>query len=110
MCSHPTSDSCKFLTIGSPATHQILAQLATRILRHGDGDARAHVQRCPTPPLTRGKHVLSDAQPPIPNLNTIGQAVPEVQKRGLHVRTCRDTPPVTCGKHLAHEPQLTQQN
>ena len=63
MCSHPTSDSCKSLTIGSPATHQILAQLATRILRHGDGGARAHVQRCPNPPLTCGKHVLSDAQP-----------------------------------------------
>ena len=63
MCGHPTSDSCKSLTIGSPDTHQILAQLATRILRHGDGGARAHVQRCPTPPLTCGKHVLSDAQP-----------------------------------------------
>ena len=63
MCSHPTSDSCKSLTIGSPATYQILAQLATRILRHGDGGARAHVQRCPTQPLTCGKHVLSDAQP-----------------------------------------------
>ena len=50
MCSHPTSDSCKSLTIGSPATHQILAQLATRILRHGDGGARAHVQRCPPHP------------------------------------------------------------
>ena len=33
------------VTIGSLATHQILAQLATRILRYGDGDARAHVQR-----------------------------------------------------------------
>ena len=36
---------------------------------------------------------------PQPNLNTIGQAVSEIQKRGmrvsLHVRMCRDTPPVT---------------
>ena len=29
------------------------------------------------------------------NLNTIGPTVPEIQKRGVHVRTCRDTPPVT---------------
>ena len=43
MCSHPTSDSCKSLTIGSPAIHQILSQLATRILRHGDG---VHVRTC----------------------------------------------------------------
>ena len=43
LCSHPSSDSCKSLTIGSPATHQILAQLATRILRHGDG---VHVRTC----------------------------------------------------------------
>ena len=51
------------VTIGSLATHQILEQLATRILRYGDGSARAHVQRCPTPPMTYGKHVLSDLQP-----------------------------------------------
>ena len=25
--------------------------------------ARAHVQRCPTPPMTCGKHLLSDPQP-----------------------------------------------
>ena len=51
------------VTIGSLATHQILAQLATPILRYGDGGARAHVQRCPTPPMTCGNHVLSDLQP-----------------------------------------------
>ena len=27
-----------------------------------------------------------------PNLNTIGRAVYGIQKRGVHVRTCRDTP------------------
>ena len=45
-----------------------------------------------------------------PNLNTIGQAVPEIQKRGVHVRTCRDTPPMKCVKHVVHDPQLTHQN
>ena len=57
--------------------------------------------------MTCGKHVLSDPQPHIPNLNTIGQADPEIQKCGLHVRTCRDTPPMTCVKHLVHDPHLT---
>ena len=51
------------VTIGFLATHQILAQWATRIPRYWDGSARAHVQRCPTPPMTCGKHVLTDLQP-----------------------------------------------
>ena len=55
------------VTIGSLATHQILAKLVNRILRYGDGGggggARAHAQRYPTPPMTCGKHVLSDPQP-----------------------------------------------
>ena len=33
-----------------------------------------------------------------------------MQKRGVHVRTCRDTPPMNCVKHLVHDPQLTHQN
>ena len=72
--------------------------------------ARAHVQRCPTPPMTCGKHPLSDPPTHIPNLNTIGRAVPEIKKRGVHVRTCRDTPPMTCDKHLVHDPELAHQN
>ena len=54
------------VTIGPLATHQILSKLVNRILRYGaggGGGARAHVQRCPTPPMTCGKHVLSDPQP-----------------------------------------------
>ena len=70
--------------------------------------ARAHVQRYPT-------HDLCEAPsswPPTdtPKLNPIGRAVPEIQKRGLHVRTFRDTPSMTCVKHLVHDPQLTYQN
>ena len=56
-------DGGYLVTTGSLATHQILAQLATRIPRYGDGGAHAHVQRFPTPPMTCGKHVLSDLQP-----------------------------------------------
>ena len=45
----PPPTLVNLVTIGSLATHQILAQLATRILRYGDGCARVHVQRCPHP-------------------------------------------------------------
>ena len=58
----PPPTPVNLVTIGSLATHQILAQLATRILRYGDGGARAHVQRCPTPPMNCGKHLLNDLQ------------------------------------------------
>ena len=68
--------------------------------------ARAHVH---IPPMTC---VKPSSWPPIhtPKLNPIGQTVPEIQKRRLHVRTCRDTPPMTCVKHLVHELQPTHQN
>ena len=44
----PPPTLANLVTIGSLASHQILAQLATRILIYGDGGARAHVQRYPT--------------------------------------------------------------
>ena len=46
----PPPTLVNLVTIGSLTTHQILAQLGTRILRYGDGGARAHVQRCPPHP------------------------------------------------------------
>ena len=60
--------------------------------------------------MTCGKHVLSDPPTHIPNFNTIGQTVPEIQKRGVHVRTCKDTLPMNCVKHPVHDPQPTYQN
>ena len=69
--------------------------------------ARAHVQRYPTHELCKA----CSSWPPThtPKLNSIGQAAPEIQKRGLHVRTCRDTQPMTCGKHLGNESKPTHQ-
>ena len=46
----PPPTLVNLVTIGSLATHQILAQLATRILRYGDGGARAHVRDAPPHP------------------------------------------------------------
>ena len=71
------------------------------------GCARAHVQMHPTHDLWKAPCWLPPTQ--TPNFNTIGQAIPEMQKRGVHVRTCRDIPPMTCGKHIVHGPQPTHQ-
>ena len=49
----PPPTLVNLVTIEFLATHKILAQLATRSLRYGDGDglgARSHVQRCPPHP------------------------------------------------------------
>ena len=40
-----------------------IGQSDPEIRRWGGGGASAHVQRCPIPPMTCGKHVLSDPQP-----------------------------------------------
>ena len=97
MCSHPTSDFCRsrnYWVSSHTSNFSSIGQLDPEIRRWGGEGARAHVQRCPTPPMTYGKHVLSVPPPThISNLNTIGQTVPEIKKHGVHVRTCRDIPP-----------------
>ena len=50
--------------------------------------AQLHTCRC-TPPMTCEKHVVNEPRP-TPKLKTIGQAVPEIRKRGVHVQTSRD--------------------
>ena len=64
MCSHPTSDFCKsrnYWVSNHTSNISKIVQSDPEIRRWGG--ARAHVQRCPTPPMTCGKHVLSDPQP-----------------------------------------------
>ena len=77
---------------GSLTTHLISEQCAKRFPRYENGCARAHVRIHPIHDLCKA------LQTHTPKLNTIGRAVPEIQKRGVHVRTCRDTPPVTTVK------------
>ena len=63
----PPPTFVNLVTIGALFTHQILTKLVNQILIYGGvwggGGASAHVQRCPIPPMTCGKHVLSDPQP-----------------------------------------------
>ena len=73
MCSDPTSDFCKsrnhWVSIHTSNFSKIgQSDPETRRWGGGRGDASAHVQRCacaemPIPPMTCGKHVLSDPQP-----------------------------------------------
>ena len=63
--------------------------------------------RC-TPPTTCGKLVAikSLTRHHTPNLNAIGQAVPEIQKLGGPVRTCRVYQPGTSAYTELMDPQL----
>ena len=81
----PPPTLVNLVTIGSLATHQILALLATRIPRYRDGGARAHVQRCPTTHMTCGKYVLSDLQP---TYQIWTQSVKPFLRYGSAVCTC----------------------
>ena len=83
--------SANLITIVSLANAQILAQSVNRFLRYRGGCARARVQRYPVM-LALALRLWPPTH--IPNFNTIGQAVPEIQKCGVHVRTCKDIPSV----------------
>ena len=65
MCSHPTSDFCKSRNYWVSSHTSNLSKIGQSHpeIRTGGGGARAHVQRCPTPPMACGKHVLSDPNP-----------------------------------------------
>ena len=114
MCSHPTSDFCKSRNhwVSIHTSHfNIIGQSDPEIRKWGGGC------KCACAEMPHSTHDLWIVESTylvtpthIPNLNTIGQADPEIQKCGLHVRTCRDTPPMTCVKHLVHDLNLTHQN
>ena len=59
----------------------------------GKGCARAHVQMHSTNEC--GRHLANDPPTHIPNLNIIGRAVSEIQKRGVGVSLRARASPVT---------------
>ena len=74
-----------------------------------------HVRMCshPTSDFCKSRNYWVSSH--TSNFSTIGQSDPEIRKRGrggVHVRTCRDTPPMTCVNHLqlVHDLQLKHQN
>ena len=88
------------LSNGSLAAHQVQTQSAQQFARYGKRVctcARAdatHPDLCKAPIYWAPSHTQ--------NLNAILPAVCEIWKRGVHVRTCRCTPPQTCRKHLSN--------
>ena len=72
------------------------------------GNARANVQSPHLRLLISRNYWVSSH---ITNFSTVGQSDPEIRRLGprAHVQTC-PTPPMTCGKHLVHDPELAHQN
>ena len=111
---YPTKDLHKthgYWVPSHPLNFSTMRRAVPEIWKRG-----AHVRTCRytaecrcTPPMTCGKHLGIGTQPIHQNLNTIGQAVPKIQKHGVLMRTCRDTPLMICGKHIVHGPQPTHQ-
>ena len=73
------------------------------------GCARAHPARAEVP--NKHLHNTHGYWVPYhpPTFSRMRPAVPEIWKRGAHVRTCRCTPPMTCGKQMVNDPKPTHQ-
>ena len=96
-----------FVTIGYLATRQILAQSVNWFPRYGNRVCTCARDRCPTKDLreTYGYWVPNHSS----NFSTMRPVVLGIWKRSTHVRTCRCTLPMTCGKHVVNDPQPTHQ-
>ena len=71
------------------------------------GCARAHVLRHLTKILCKACVLWVPTH--TANLNKIDRAISKIWSRGVHVRTCRDIPPMTCGEHATNESLSTYQ-
>ena len=103
----PPQTCRKHLSNGSLATQQIWTQSTQPFARSGNGCARAHVEMHSTSDMR--KALIWWVPSHTPNLNTIRPAVCEMWKTGVHVRTCRCSPPQTCGQHLFNGSLVTHQ-
>ena len=96
--THP--DLCKARIYWAPSHTKFERNTPSRLRDLEKGYARAHMQMHSTSDMWKAliKWVPSHTQ----NLNAICLAVCETWKRGVHVRTCRYTPPQTCVKRLSN--------
>ena len=81
--------------------------LLVRLQRQGSAvfettKLETHVRMCSHPNSDFCKHQHYRISSQTSNFITIGQSVLEIWKRGVHVRTCGCTPPMTCGKHFGN--------
>ena len=94
-------------------THKIWTRSAQPFARSGKrglhvSTCRAHVQELMCKALIEWVPIHSQNLNH-QNLNMIRPAVCEIWKRGVHVRTCRFTPPLHCVKEIASRSPNTRQ-
>ena len=110
MCSHPTSDFCK-------SRNYWVYSHTSNFSKIGQSDPdtemnRVHVRTCRDAPshpwlgestslVTPNPHTKFEPNRPSRSWDT------EARSARAHVQRY---PPMTCGKHLVHDPQLTHQN
>ena len=88
----------RLLSNGSLAAHQVQTQSAQQFARYGKRVCTCARADATHPDLCKARIYWAPSH--IQNLNAILPAVCEIWKRGVHVRTCRCTPPQTCKKTL----------
>ena len=89
------------LSNGSLApAHQVQTQSAQQFARYGKRVCTCARADATHPDLCKARIYWAPSH--TQNLNAILPAVCEIWKRGVHVRTCRCTPPQTCVKHLTN--------
>ena len=91
----------------SPAAHQVQTQSAQQFARYGKRVCTCARADATHPDLCKARIYWAPSH--TKNLNAILAAVCEIWKRGVHVRTCRCTPPQTCVKHLSNGSLATHQ-
>ena len=82
------------LSNGSLAAHQVQTQSAQQFARYGKRVCTCARADATHPDLCKVRIYWAPSH--TQNLNAILPAVFEIWKRGVHVRTCRCTPPQTC--------------
>ena len=90
---------------GSLAAHQVQTQSAQQFARYGKRVCTCARADATHPDLCKARIYWAPSH--TQNLNAILPAVCEIWKKGVHVRTCRCTPPQTCRKHLSNGPLVT---
>ena len=93
------------LSNGSLAAHQVQTQSAQQFARYGKRVCTCARADATHPDLCEARIYWAPSH--TQNLSAILPAVCEIWKRGVHVRTCRCTPPQTCRKHLSNGPLVT---
>ena len=101
----PDLTCVNLLSNGSLAAHQVQTQSAQQFARYGKRVCTCARADATHPDMCKARIYWAPNHKQ--NFNAILPVVCEIWKRGVHVRTCRCTPPQTCRKHLSNESLVT---